>query len=272
MIRELKKQSLYGLPTDTQGYFHRFTGRAMLEEAESATDSEEARQCLLATLAFIGRLVNGLQICRKTQIPLEEAMEFAQEWEMTLPWTETPLQYDGAVSLWSLSDFHLQWLKELPNQQLYQRDEGLMTLAMTLVDLFGGRIDVRTWSLSLFATYCNYIAYAVNQLADHWDTTALPYLAPLYHTGEVEKQSLGQMSNVFFHGFSYKDHLARPFALYHSETGDITQCYNKNAVLHPYKAPDFLTDCGKYGTVLENAPPNKLQQAFRAIERDEIPE
>lgn len=240
MPKELNKQSLCGLPTDDQGYFHRFGGRDIWDEADSTIDDEESKQCVLATMVFVGTLINALQICRKTQITLEEAIKSAEKWKTILPWTEQPIEYGDCVSLFTLSDFNLEWLNELPTLQLFQREDGLETLAITLIGLYEQQENTGDWSEALYITYCNYVAYGVKQLAESWDRTTQPYLAPLYHTGEVEKQSFEQWSHVFFHDYTYENQLARPFQLYDLETKETIEGYYKNGVLYSYQSQDIF--------------------------------
>lgn len=229
MATEEMKEKLWGMPADTQGFRHRMDIKTYLADTN---DTEEMKQRVFSAIHFVGTLVNTLQICRKNQVSWEEAESEATKWESLLPWKEESVEVGDGTSFLSLSDFEEDFIKGLPTLQLLERDKGLVALGDRCMKKYVEEKELGSSSIKLMTLYNGYVVYAVNQLAEYWDKTSMPYLAPLYPTAEVEESSLGAWSSQVYFNYCHHCHLAQPFDLYRTEdTAFVEKYFNEKGEL-----------------------------------------
>lgn len=212
------EQAVFSMPKDKQGYFHRY-GVKDLEQYK-----EEDMEKVLSTIYFVEKLVNVLQIQRKTGFSWGEAEDYWQKWRKSLPWEGSISAPDCSSSVLLLEDLNENYgddfLKNLPEAQLFQRDKQLQQLGWTLFDYYQDIQEVSIDLDDIGHLFLKYVVYAIKELLRCWDTSALEYVAPLYRTSSFEEESFGQLSQFYFSNFCYPEEI---LSVYSTEKKEIVR-------------------------------------------------
>lgn len=210
-INELKiEKSVFMMPKDTQGYFHRYGWK------EDNQSQDKKLERVVSSIHFVEKLVNILQLQRKTNLNFADAAHYWEEWRQNLPWEDTVSPTDCAHSLINLEDlndsFTADFLVNLPQAQLFERDKALNELGTELFDIFlekdGTSVDMEDYG----HLYLKYVVYAIRDLSLCWDTASLQYVAPLYRTSIFEKESFSELSQFSFPNFCYLEEVVTIFS------------------------------------------------------------
>lgn len=212
------EHTTFFMPKDKQGYFHRY-GVADFSQLQ-----EEALQPVLASVQFAEKLVNILQIQRKTGLSVEESEVYWGKWSRNLPWEGGFPPADCGGSVIGIADLHdylgEDFLQHLPQTHLFQRDEALNQLGVALFEIYLEKAEVSMDMEDKGHLYLKYVVYAISDLCRCWDETSLQYVAPLYRTSSLEKESFGELSQFYFTNFCFHEKIAD---VYSPETKEMSQ-------------------------------------------------
>lgn len=181
-------------------------------------------QRVVASVQFVEKLVNILQIQRKTSLSWEESHEYWNKWRGNLPWEGVVPPSDCGRSVISLEDLHdylgADFLPNLPQTHLFQRDKALNHLGEALFEIYLEKEEISVDMADIGHLYLKYVVYAVSDLCRCWDETSLQYVSPLYRTASLEEESFGELSQFYFANFCYPVEIAD---VYSPETKEMSQ-------------------------------------------------
>ncbi len=190
-------ETMYMMPTDKQGFFHRYGKK------DFALPEEDTGKSVLATMVFVEKLLNTLQLVRKTGLSWAEAQDYWEKWTVALPWKGTLLETQATDSILSLQDISQDLLHKLPQAQLFSRDALLNELGISLTETYHSKVDVPFDPEDINHMYLHYVVFAIKELLTAWDNRAISYIAPLYGSADFEEASFGEERQVQYPNFCY---------------------------------------------------------------------
>lgn len=179
------------LPKDKHGFLHLYALDKELTKILMGRDNREAYK-IFDVMKSSCIVVNALNMMRKRDLPLKEAIAYCEDWAKSLPWVDY-IFFDKKYVCTLKSDFFSNFfLESLVYDSLTQTEECFKKLYEKLLTTYTSSVAFEDISPDQTMVY-QYLNYAFRDLSLHWESKNVNFIAPIFQIRENDRSKYGSL-------------------------------------------------------------------------------